>query len=421
MSRLNHDFGLNNSGFSNAENTTDFARHRWYYYKEGFSPMLVEKAIEAVDLKQNEVILDPFNGSGTTTLTAALNGYQSIGIEVNPFTAFLSKVKVINEKVERIEHYKTHLITASEVGAESNLIGFSSFSKPGNNNKWLFNDSVLRAFEGGWRSLVKIPSDEIRELFKLALITATMGNCNARRDGKCLRYHIKCEASKYDKYSFISALKDNLTQIEEDIESHRISGHAPVIYSGDCRKILNDEKMQKFKLCVTSPPYLNTFDYTDIYRPEMFLGKFINSKQELYDHRLNTVRSHVQARWDKPVKEDFGALYLESITHILEHKKELMHRQIPSMIQAYFEDMSNILRMLKARAEKNAQLWLIVSNSAYANREIPVDLIIGDIGSKAGWFLKEVGVLRHIQKRRTKYSPDVTHLRESVVIFSANK
>ena len=32
-----------------------------------------------------------------------------------------------------------------------------------------------------------------------------------------------------------------------------------------------------FKLCVTSPPYLNSFDYTDIYRPELFLGGFVQS------------------------------------------------------------------------------------------------------------------------------------------------
>lgn len=421
MNKLNENFRLKNSGFSNYENTTDLARHRWYYYKEGFSPLLVEKAIESAGLQGSDVILDPFNGSGTTTLTAALNGYNSIGIEVNPFTSFLSKVKVINEQVSNIERYKETLLSGVNQGADSGLIGFSSFSKPGKNNKWLFNDSVLRAFEGGWRSLHQIPSPEIKELFQLALITSTMNNCNARRDGKCLRYSANWNENGFDKESFITALKNNLLQMEEDIESHSITEHNPIIYNGDCRKILSEEATGKFKLCVTSPPYLNTFDYTDIYRPEMFLGKFINTKQELYDHRLNTVRSHVQARWEIPLQDDFGALYVESMKHVVAHKDELMHKQIPMMIQAYFEDMANILRMLRAKAEKNAQLWLIVSNSAYANKEIPVDLIIGDIGSKAGWFLKEIGVLRHIQKRKTKYSPDVTHLRESVVIFSTNK
>jgi hypothetical protein len=53
--------------------------------------------------------------------------------------------------------------------------------------------------------------------------------------------------------------------------------------------------------------------------------------------------------------------------------------------------------------------------------EIPVDLIIGDIASKAGWYLKEIGVLRYVKKRKTKYSPNVTELRESVIILSNSK
>ena len=77
---LNSNFSLSNQGMSNAEDTKNLPRHRWYYYKEGFSPNLVEKAIEYADLKKDSIILDPFNGSGTTTLTASLNGYKSIGI-----------------------------------------------------------------------------------------------------------------------------------------------------------------------------------------------------------------------------------------------------------------------------------------------------------------------------------------------------
>ena len=91
------------------------------------------------------------------------------------------------------------------------------------------------------------------------------------------------------------------------------------------------------------------------------------------------------------------------------------------MIQAYFEDMLNILKLLKAKAAKDAQIWFVVSNSAYAGLEIPVDLIIGDIASKAGWYLKEIGVLRYVKKRKTKYSPNITELRESVIILTNSK
>ena len=149
--------------------------------------------------------------------------------------------------------------------------------------------------------------------------------------------------------------------------------------------------------------------------------KFVNSMEELYKLRLNTIRSHIQAKWEKPIINDFGTMYATAISEILKRQDQLMHCNIPMMIQAYFEDMSNILKMLRNNAKDNAELWLVVSTSAYAGIEIPVDMIIGEIGNKVGWALKEIGVLRHIRKRKTKYSKEIDHLRESVVIFTASK
>jgi hypothetical protein len=80
-----------------------------------------------------------------------------------------------------------------------------------------------------------------------------------------------------------------------------------------------------------------------------------------------------------------------------------------------------MFKTLREKADSNANLWIVVSNSAYADTEIPVDLIFGDIGSKAGWFLKEIEVLKYLKKRVTKYSPNIENLRESIIKFSASK
>lgn len=248
-----------------------------------------------------------------------------------------------------------------------------------------------------------------------------MQNGNAKRDGKCLRYRDSWDKNNFDKDSFIDSLMLNLSNIKTDIKAKPISSKSRIL-KGDCRTILEtSNEINNFKLCVTSPPYLNTFDYTDIYRPELFLGKFISSPKMLYNLRLTTVRSHIQAKWIVPTKNDFGLLYEQTMKHIMDNKENLMSKNIPLMIQAYFEDMLRILKLLKMKAAKDSQVWFVVSNSAYAGLEVPVDLIIGDIASKAGWFLKEIGVLRYVKKRKTKYSPEINELRESVIILSNSK
>jgi DNA modification methylase len=81
---------------SNAIDYHSLPRFRWYGYKEGFSPQLVEEAIQKVGVGEDYYILDPFNGNGTVTLTASMNNIKSIGVEVNPFVTFMTRTKLEN-------------------------------------------------------------------------------------------------------------------------------------------------------------------------------------------------------------------------------------------------------------------------------------------------------------------------------------
>lgn len=418
--KINEEFLLRDKNVSNAVDTINLARHRWYYYKEGFSPSLVENAIDTLGLTSSDIIIDPFNGSGTVTLTAAMKGIKSFGFEVNPFTAFIAKTKVKEADISIFDTLCDDVLTGAKRQKKSPLLTFSTFSEYSNKAKWLFNADVLNSFEGGISMLNKANDKNIKDILKLSLIGSTMDNSNARRDGKCLRYKNNWEELDLGKESFIRALEKRLQAIREDLLSET-KLTTPNIICGDSRSIIGQNLTDKFSLCITSPPYLNTFDYTDIYRPELFLGHFINSMSELYDLRLNTVRSHVQAKWNRPTQKNFGTLYDIAIKEILSRQNHLMHKDIPLMIQAYFEDMQSILSTLKSKAKNNAELWLVVSTSAYAGIEIPVDMIIGEIGNKSGWYLKDIGVLRYLKKRKSKYSNEINQLRESVVIFTASK
>ena len=61
------------------------ARHRWYWVKEGFSPLLVQSAIEAELCCPTDLVVDPFCGSGTVPLEALRRQMSTAGAEVNPF------------------------------------------------------------------------------------------------------------------------------------------------------------------------------------------------------------------------------------------------------------------------------------------------------------------------------------------------
>jgi hypothetical protein len=64
--------------------TNAYAFHNLYPYKGKFYPRVVRTLINAFRLKEGDLILDPFNGSGTTTHEASLMGIESVGIDITP-------------------------------------------------------------------------------------------------------------------------------------------------------------------------------------------------------------------------------------------------------------------------------------------------------------------------------------------------
>lgn len=401
------------------------ARHRWYFFKEGFSPILVQRAIEATGCGSKDLIVDPFCGSGTVPLQAALDGHISDGVEVNPFLSFVSRTKLQQCDPRILEKATEVAVKAAMRGRVSPLVGFSTFTKKNNVSKWLFNDDVLSAFEGAWHSVESsCAKGAPQNLMKLCLIGAAMDTCNAVKDGKCLRYRTNWIEHPFTGLDFLTALSARIRVIVEDLREAPLYASAACIRKGDARR--GEIGRVPFRLCITSPPYLNSFDYTDVYRPELFLGRWITTMKQLRALRLRTVRSHVQVSWSLPKSDDFGVIYSRSIEALRSESKELWDSRIPRMVQAYFEDMRMVLASLRRHAARNATAWIVVSTSAYGGVEIPVDLIIAEIATRTSWNLREVSVLRYLRRLSGQQWSDLAenntrgpHLRESVIILDA--
>ncbi|CUU10342.1 DNA methylase, partial [Candidatus Kryptobacter tengchongensis] len=73
--------------------TNAYAFHNLYPYKGKFYPRVVRTLINAFKLKEGSIILDPFNGSGTTTHEASLMGIKSVGIDITPMGIIISELK----------------------------------------------------------------------------------------------------------------------------------------------------------------------------------------------------------------------------------------------------------------------------------------------------------------------------------------
>ncbi|MDD2803957.1 MAG: hypothetical protein PHV33_00250 [Elusimicrobiales bacterium] len=332
-----------------------------------------------------------------------------------------TKLKQVN--IKSFAANRTTILKGLKNPLKTPLEDYSTFCEGKGKDKWLFNRSVFRSFAGGWDSTEQVTSGQ-QSLFRLALLRATMENCNAYPDGKCLRYKRLKSYKCFNVESLTSQFEAYCDMMEEDLEAAPIQKGLSKIVRMDSRTLSEYKDARKFDLCITSPPYLNTFDYSDVYRPELFLSGFVANNQELMKIRLKTLRSHVQANWERPTRNDFGVLYSKILKEVEAKKDDLWSNRIPAMIQAYFEDLERLLIALKSKANTNATLKIVVATSAYAGVIVPVDLIIADIAENTGWQLEKVQTIRRLRSSAQLWKHENLHdtaqeLRESIVILKS--
>src|SRR6266850_5872269 len=71
----------------------DLPVHDWYRFVLSFPPHLVRQYISSFGIGPDDLLLDPFCGTGTTLVEAKKNGIRSVGCDAHPFVALISRVK----------------------------------------------------------------------------------------------------------------------------------------------------------------------------------------------------------------------------------------------------------------------------------------------------------------------------------------
>jgi len=408
--------------FASAEARPDFApnatlpRHRWYRFKEGFSAGLVANFAEEFLPKVGGRLLDPFLGSGTTAVEGARLGHRVVGVETNPFMAFLGRVKTGNYAGLRdIEGVAMQCLANRRIEPNFRLPDDTTLVERRGLDKWLINRAVARRFEQIRTGIASVKRKALRDLLTLALVSCIEDVANARKDGKCWRYRPEWRKLEFDRHALDDAFAAQVIRFVEDIEEMpRLLGDAKVLH-GDARQCLEQfaDSDPHFDGILTSPPYLNSFDYTDIYRPEVFLLHAARNSTELRKIRFKTMRSHVQVAWKNSAPLPIPLLQ-QKIRAIGE--VDLWCGRIPDMVNAYFVDLDRVVEQCAQRLKVGATAGFVVADSAYNGVVIPVDLILSEILEQRGYRTKKITIFRKTRGNGNHQQRSEERLREVMVV-----
>lgn len=391
------------------------AFQRWFHFKEAFSPEFVNAAIASLGYRPTHV-LDPFGGSGTSAITSQLLSIDATTVEVNPFLADVIKAKVSALTGEMLLSAAIDFLARLQ-DAPADLSRLShlpaTFIEDEGKDRWIFPRSVAHRLAQYLTCIDAIEDVDVQRFFRIALGAVLIDCSNVYVNGKGRRYRGAWRLNQPNTETLDLQLGQQFNKSFEDVLrfEHRPRSRVTVI-TGDSRRELQ-QMQEKADLIVFSPPYPNSFDYTDIYNVELWVLGYISSSSDNLTLRNQTLRSHVQVRrvYEGPKGKSEK---LSSVLDALGSRREMLwDSTIPDMVGAYFRDLELVLKQCQRLLVSTGRVIMVVGDSRYANVRIEVAAIIAELAKDMGF--RRVTTREVRQMRASAQQGGSFQLAESIV------
>ena len=409
--------------------------HRWFTYPAGYSHRLVATKIDQYGLDCQHWIADPFLGTGTTSVAAKTAGVNSVGIEAHPFVFWVAQTKL---------HFE-HDVEALAGDAES----------IGNRARAIHADGVQ--YDGVWPELVYKCFDaenlrrlyalrtailqhdaapERQDFFKVAL-TATLRDVTSAGAGWPYIAPSKFAERTVQRDAFVEFAKRCALMINDVIATRiwDVSNTEHRLVNGDARRLAEYAEPDSIDLILTSPPYLNNYDYADRTRLETYFWGMYDSwgeiTREVRDRLIIAATTQIRRGEMAEVRQCPGVAGVSppvhaELTDVIERLSELRlvkggKKAYDLMVAGYFEDMLRVIQGAYAVLKPGRPFILVLGDSAPYGVHVRTDEIIGELATAVGFAGYDVEVIR---TRGGKWAGNTQRhkvpLRESMVTITKN-
>ena len=333
-------------------------RHKIHPYPAMLHPLLVDFLIKKY-AKKDDIIFDPFCGSGVTLLQASVNDHKAVGFDINPLALLIAKAKTQKYDIKILKEeffdFKKQIkkIKKSDIPEIKNL------------DYWYAKDVVKDL--GKIRSVLKKGKYKYKDFF-IITFAFICRNQSFTRGGEFKRY--KQEERKIK--SFENRVFENLFGHIEKMIDLISNSNKPQKTS---RPILANSENKipvelNYDLVITSPPYGDS-------RTTVAYGEYSSFGNEWIDD-LNPY-GKVEYRVDKESLGKAGELNEELgkykvLTEVIEKIKNSDAKRANEVLyfyNGYYNAIENIVSNLK----KNGRVCFVVGNRTVKGQQIPMDQI----------------------------------------------
>lgn len=227
--------------YNQTSSVNQYLTHWIYPYKGKFHPQMIRALLNIMQIKEGELVLDPFVGSGTAAVESQLLGIDFIGIDISLLCCLLSKVKtesvdVINEIIKAKHEVNFNPQKINNLKSDEKVKNFYRIAE-----MVAHSDSTRRrrnfsySFQSNIEKMIKSVKDydEVRKKFSLKLGKTKIIRADVRKldlddnsvDGIITSppYSIALNYVQNDAHSLV-ALGYDLRKISDDFIGVRGSG-----------------------------------------------------------------------------------------------------------------------------------------------------------------------------------------------------
>lgn len=344
--------------------------HRWYCINEMLPIELVKRFV----MQSSGPVLDPFLGVGTVLVEARRANIDSIGVDINPFMCFTSKVKVGNYNSEALQEALSEIRMDTEIDIDECLLSarLCRYYSPSILQKLLAIKTEISKLRQGWA----------KDAITLSFVETALKAANVRKSPAP-----RFTSPKVD-YPVFETFWAKAMDMVEDLKNLKDASAQHHVLIGDSRDLsfLDD----RFDLVLTSPPYCNNLDFVRHTQLELYWMGFALNSSDLGELRRSCITSceamaHVG-------KEDTCILQeVHDIAAVLGKKTE---RRLPEVIIQYFSGMETHLRNIQKVLRRRSKCVYVVGDSKMKDIYIPTHELLCKIAKSVGFNRVKISYLR---------------------------
>ncbi|MEV4938896.1 DNA methyltransferase [Streptomyces zaomyceticus] len=342
-----------------------------YYAGFSFDFASTHIAAHSNHLNGSVVVLDPWNGSGTTTLAAQHLGHTAIGVDLNPAANVIAQLRCrIGSRARTVPTPVRQRASRKATALQDPL------------SRWL-NPAVVARIRDWTRQLAGSPPEEA-SLGYVAIFRAVR-KMTQKFEGSNPTW-VKSAKSPEDLVALPIDDVDSAIRAEEDFLLGRLrefpsstSQGAIVTASSRVLPLANDS----VDVIVTSPPYLTRIDYGVAYSRELaVLGIDAFADRWLRSGLMGTtlIRKSIDSS-----SSSLGTLASDLIGNISTHSSKASGGYYLKQAMQYFSDLTAGLDEVTRVAKTGARMSLVVQDSYYKDIHIRLADICAEEAAMRGW------------------------------------